>query len=1397
MYFSTWPHFLHVVVLILTVNILETIADTYRVNTFGYSPTTQPPTVFTAIHSKIIVPFTPYNIIIFLDSKKHDENQTLASEPLWFKAKIEGGINTTYYESEEIVIYPGKFGTLSFTPNSLPPEFALMRFYARESTGKSHSTYSTLWVQTSARVKGRLEEILIDLDKPLYKPGEKVQIRTILFDPNNRPAVATNSSLSLRIEDPNQILIKSWTNVSSNTNELLRDFGLYKSQFLISNETTSGIWKVKAIAVTTHDNITESHSKTVEFEVDNHIRPKFEVFMNLPTYILLSDETVSVSIQVKYSNGGNFQGDCILFGRLKPVRNCDRVRETSLVFPVGGVNATLQEFSIQDLIKSGYTPRNGDTLEFEATVRENGTGKNITVVDFTRFVKFPHKIQVIEETIPAKRGLFYNITLQVVKLNNIPINDQTPDVVQIATNLPHTRGSKFAVPIEENGIIHLSFRIPPFDYSKPKVFTNYLCGSFFIEVTYKNYTYGHSPKHTGDNFKFIQLIPTSRFVSPNSNATIRVVANTRKMASLNYVLLSDNKVLTGDAASFPATDEYNLTIPIPSYEGSHLTIVVFTYLVRYELQAVRDSIVLTTVTPEQPDPNNFLTIKPAEFINNASKDVTVEVSSKEGSLVVLRGLDPSLLSLPYKQTEFSWEKLDWETNKFVYEENGFQNPNGETPYNIFTSAKKGNDGSMYCENSEHVKFQMERAFENRCVKKPKVNNSQSVLKWQETAGLRINEKIAEPKFFPKTWLWDDFQLTNSTVLNITIPNPDASKSWILTGYSLNPTQNIQLLRPFFQLTTNSPFSISLNLPYSVIKGELLTVQVLVQNYLPEDMNISIALEAAEGSFKYSNNSNNYSSTGNLTQCQPYSVCSATFVIELTQVGRIDFHARVKVQNGPVLIEDFITKQLLVEQPGREVKLSSSKLISLLNSTVTSYFESFFPPGHLLSKEKIKFSITSDILAESINSLQDLIPVLEKNAEQNMGNFAVATEILKYKQTVGNVKPEEKSDLITILENGYQSQLRYRLPDGSFSLYGKPDDKGSTWLTAFIIRSLYAAKEFITIDDRVIREGLTFILNHSDPTTGHFLENSKLQNSTPKRNEFESKTSLTAYCLVTLVETGGYLQDDERSVIEKAFQYLSTEVRDDDSYAIALTTYALQLNAALSFNATISASGFLNKLKLLAVMSSYEDTLHWETSNHEESKLDFNVGPAWIETTSYALMIYTINKETNGTLPIVKWILSKRNSRGRFASPRDTVVTLQALRKYVAAQKNDPTDLQLELTYSNGTINSTIDASKINAMQEFLLPSDTTLTTVTASGSGNFVAQLTWSQYMEYSDKEDALKLNISTVKTAQIFVKFSVCLSSVLEDGSDVLTIEVNLPSGYVLDNDELLELGNVSGERI
>ena len=47
--------------------------------------------------------------------------------------------------------------------------------------------------------------------------------------------------------------------------------------------------------------------------------------------------------------------------------------------------------------------------------------------------------------------------------------------------------------------------------------------------------------------------------------------------------------------------------------------------------------------------------------------------------------------------------------------------------------------------------------------------------------------------------------------------------------------------------------------------------------------------------------------------------------------------------------------------------------------------------------------------------------------------------------------------------GYQRELKYRHPDGSFSAFGTSDGSGSTWLTAFVVKSFGQARQYIEID----------------------------------------------------------------------------------------------------------------------------------------------------------------------------------------------------------------------------------------------------------------------------------------------------------------------------------------------
>lgn len=55
----------------------------------------------------------------------------------------------------------------------------------------------------------------------------------------------------------------------------------------------------------------------------------------------------------------------------------------------------------------------------------------------------------------------------------------------------------------------------------------------------------------------------------------------------------------------------------------------------------------------------------------------------------------------------------------------------------------------------------------------------------------------------------------------------------------------------------------------------------------------------------------------------------------------------------------------------------------------------------------------------------------------------------------------------MLNKGYQRELNYRHPDGSYSAFGTNDseDESSIWLTAFVLKSFAQAQSLIHIDER--------------------------------------------------------------------------------------------------------------------------------------------------------------------------------------------------------------------------------------------------------------------------------------------------------------------------------------------
>merc|ERR1712198_580837 len=77
----------------------------------------------------------------------------------------------------------------------------------------------------------------------------------------------------------------------------------------------------------------------------------------------------------------------------------------------------------------------------------------------------------------------------------------------------------------------------------------------------------------------------------------------------------------------------------------------------------------------------------------------------------------------------------------------------------------------------------------------------------------------------------------------------------------------------------------------------------------------------------------------------------------------------------------------------------------------------------------------------------------------------------------------------------------------------------------------------------------------------------------------------------------------------------------------------------------------------------------DTESDDEDNHQYNSASTSIELASYVLLAYTRRGMVEEGLPIMKWLMSQRNSLGGFHSTQDTVLGLEALSMFAAKVKS--------------------------------------------------------------------------------------------------------------------------------
>uniref|UniRef100_A0A8C4RSJ3 CD109 molecule n=1 Tax=Erpetoichthys calabaricus TaxID=27687 RepID=A0A8C4RSJ3_ERPCA len=601
---------------------------------------------------------------------------------------------------------------------------------------------------------------------------------------------------------------------------------------------------------------------------------------------------------------------------------------------------------------------------------------------------------------------------------------------------------------------------------------------------------------------------------------------------------------------------------------------------------------------------------------------------------------------------FNQVNLSW-SNKHVQPSNAVSLQVNVTEPNSFVgilvvdkSAKLLGDANDLSEDMVSVHFQV---LSNEVFHATDKNLPESPS--TETKPIRSN--------FPETWIWNVTYTGASTTVNLDVVAPDTITSWIASAFVMSENLGLGLTSFSEELVVFQSFFISLNLPYSVIRGEELVLDVILFNYLNQSIEVMVTVTPSDDfQFVISLNDTTMLPNRQKVYIPSQEGAAAKFPVRPIKLGVIPITVHAAFSKS----SDTVIEKILVKAEGIQQSFSQSILLSSAGGQQQNVIKvlNFTLPSDTVQDSASAFvTVVGDIMGPSISGLEYLIQMPCGCGEQNMIMFAPNIYVIQYLMNTKQVNQDIYNNAIRFMTQGYQGELRYQRVDGSFSAFGDSDSSGSTWLSAFVLKCFLQARPFIFIDPMVLEKTTAWLVKQQN-FNGAFNEPGRVIH-TELQGGHNGPITLTAYVLINVY----------KMEILSAVSYLENRYLEgiSDNYTLSILTYALSL--AKSHN----ASNALIELNRRA--DKRGGSMFWSSPPIGQAGW-WQPRSSDIELAAYALLShYTQVKITEGAL-VMKWLSQQRNHLGGYSSTQDTVIALQALSQFAANYSSSNTSLNVSV-----------------------------------------------------------------------------------------------------------------------
>uniref|UniRef100_UPI00358EA267 CD109 antigen-like isoform X2 n=1 Tax=Myxine glutinosa TaxID=7769 RepID=UPI00358EA267 len=634
-----------------------------------------------------------------------------------------------------------------------------------------------------------------------------------------------------------------------------------------------------------------------------------------------------------------------------------------------------------------------------------------------------------------------------------------------------------------------------------------------------------------------------------------------------------------------------------------------------------------------------------------------------------------------------------------------------------------------------------------------------------------------------SWIWANSISRSDGRVVFTATTPNELTTWKAFIFIVSKTLKYQILMQNPELTVSSPIFVSANVPDVVLRGEEFIISVYVYNYKPMDIEAVITLEDEAKALDMPFSLPGMADNKKRVLVSSQATADVQFAVSPRVLGRISITVHASHDND----QHSATYHTVVQPEGIPREYSQSILLDP-DDVHTMHFNL---PANMVPDSNSSFIVVSgNYMAPSINGLDNLLQMSYGCGEQNMIRFAPNVYITIYLKSIAQLTPELEKKTEKLIFEGYQRELEFFRRDSSFSAFGNRDPHGSTWLTAFVLKCFLSARDIIPMDPENYEKIISYLLKKQLPE-GNFAESGRVINRNLQGGS-AAPVTITAYVLSALLESN--MEDTLLNVhsarILKSVQFLESKVMqgNSSSYTLAITTYALALA-----NSNVAPTA-LNKLDEKSIHKG--GLRYWETHVPSLSH-SFKPTSLDIETTAYALLAHIKLGHIEKSIPIIKWLAQQRNHLGGFSSTQDTVVALQAL---AASAQADPVDVQLNVDISTSQ-SKVLHVTGTNATESHRIefPTSPSMTlNFTSTGTGTVYIQ--WNILYNVRDdlstgssdrkrrSTEKLGLHVVLNETMEFDGKIHLtsCASWLNDDLSGMLLMEVNLPSGFITDEQSI-----------